>query len=402
MRANSGPLIAGWFGRRTGRRFAADLRWQKARGLVLALLVAGGCDSLSFTPPRPAELTAPAKSTAPVRPGASSPAPADSPAKAVAAKTPKARARLVELIVSQPPDVDRLYLEQFLRRDVGVQKFAFRSTKPEKDTPMSPEAVARAIRAAIDRGAGAIIIEAIDAPEVREALREAESQGIAIVLLDVAVPSSSPGKPYPRIVFKGFEEKGRRLVEGALEEARLLRFPADGTIAIVRSKRKDPYSDQRFESIIVPLKQAGRKFEVIEIEAENKQSALVTAFLNAHPDTIILLYDEDYGLAAAHEARRKWVEAGHREIILAGYTACDIRLDILVKSKSSAMVDRNIEGYTRKALQLALDQIDGKSVPDILEVEMPFLRNRRISYPTGGEPGKTEAGAQDPVTVPPK
>ena len=246
---------------------------------------------------------------------------------------------------------------------------------------MSAASLAQAIRAAIARGAGALIVEPIDAPEVRQALGEAEAKGLAIVILDVAIPSSSPGKSYPRLTFKGFTEGGRKLVEAAIEEAKLLGFPADGTILVVRNTHKDAYSDRRFDSLTGALKAAGKKFEVVSSRPRTTSRRIVSSFLGSHPDTIAILYDEDYGLAAAHDARRKWIEAGHREIVVAGYTACDMRLDILVKGKSAALVDRNVEGYTRKALQLALDQIDGKPVPEVLEVEMPFLRNRRAYYP---------------------
>jgi ABC-type sugar transport system substrate-binding protein len=361
-------------------------------GLGIALLMTlAGCDSLSFTPARPTELATAAE------PGRSIPG---STANAVSAKAPKARARLIELIFSQPPDVDRLYLEQFLRRDAGIKKLAFRSVKPEKPEPMSPAALAQAIRAATARGAGAVIVEPIDAPEVRQALGEAEAKGVGIVLLDVAIPSSSPGKSYPRLTFKGFAEGGKKLVEAAIEEAKLLGFPADGTIVVVRNPQKDAYSDQRFDSLISALKSTGRKFEVVSVKAENNQSENVSAFLNTHPDTIALLYDEDYSLAAAHDARRKWVDAGHREIVVAGYTACDNRLDIMVKGKSAALVDRNVEGYTRKALKLALDQIEGKPVPELLEVEMPFTRNRRLFYPAPAEPGKASPAPAAPSASP--
>src|SRR4051794_3625310 len=135
-----GAILSSLLTGRTGRRPTGyESRRRKrlaALGFGLGLLMlAGGCDSLSFTPARPTELT-PSGAPGGVVPAATA-TPA-SPARA-AAKASKTRARLVELILSQPPDVDRLYLEQFLRRDSGVQKFAFRSTKPEKpDAPMSP------------------------------------------------------------------------------------------------------------------------------------------------------------------------------------------------------------------------------------------------------------------------
>ena len=76
-------------------------------------------------------------------------------------------------------------------------------------------------------------------------------------------------------------------------------------------------------------------------------------------------------------------------LIVGGYGANDMRLDMSVKNGISALADRNIEGYTRKALQAALDQIDGKPVPERIEVALPFTRNSPDHYPAKAEPKKT-------------
>jgi hypothetical protein len=111
--------------------------------------------------------------------------------------------------------------------------------------------------------------------------------------------------------------------------------------------------------------------------------------LRSHPNTIIILFDDDYGLVAANMARRNWIDNGHREVVLAGYAACDIRLDIITKGRAAALADRNIEGYARRALQLAVDQIEGKPGPAVAEVEVSTARNRRLYYPADPEPKDT-------------
>ena len=96
---------------------------------------------------------------------------------------------MVELILSQPPKVDRLCLIQFLRRDCGIKKCGFRAMNPESQTPMSAAEMAQAIRKASDRMTGSLIVEPLDDPEVRKALIEAGSKGLPIVLLDTPLPS---------------------------------------------------------------------------------------------------------------------------------------------------------------------------------------------------------------------
>ena len=110
-------------------------------GPCLALTIAAvgafpGCDSDAFVPSRPPELTgsstaaSTASGTVPsATPATTIPKPSTAPSAKTTA-TPTARARLVEYLLAQPASVDRLYLEQFLRRETGIKRCAF----PEHDS----------------------------------------------------------------------------------------------------------------------------------------------------------------------------------------------------------------------------------------------------------------------------
>jgi ABC-type sugar transport system substrate-binding protein len=344
---------------------------------------------MSFVPPRPSELAAPATSTAP----SASPSPASAAGASRSPAAPKAAARLVELILSQPPDMDRLYLEQFLRRDSGIKKCAFRSVKPDKEQPKTPAQLAQEIRAAANRGAGAVILEAIDAPEVRDALREAGARGTAIVLLDTPLPSPSPGIKYPYVTVEGFTEAGQEVVQTLIEEAKRFGRPADGTALVIHNTHQDFYSRRRFESITGALKAAGRAYEIMEFDGDQQAvTDRVYDYLKSHPKLAILLADEDFGLGAAFHGRLRWLkEDNHPVPVVGGYAANDARLDLLVKERVSAMADRNVEGYARAALQLALDQMGGKTVPERVALEMPIVYHHPDVYPSpegGQKPGQ--------------
>jgi ABC-type sugar transport system substrate-binding protein len=376
--------------------------------LVLAIGMAGvspGCDSMSFVPPRPAELSAGAASGPNTSVGTSAVASAPASTRAgegtKAARSPSLpRARIVELILSQPPSVDRLFMEQFLRRDAGTKKCAFRSVKPETGEPMTAAQLAQAIRKAADHATGALILEAIDAPEVQAAISDAESKGTSIVLLDAPLPSPSPGKIRPYVEFKAFTEAGKEIVQTAIEEARLFHLPADGSVLVIQNSQQDKLGPRRFESLASALKAAGRHYEVIVFNGDQQAGLeLILKYLTDHPQTTILLAEEDYGLTAGFQARRKVLSESDRHLIVGGYGANDIRLDMSVKNGISALADRNIEGYTRKALQVALDQMDGKSAPERIEVALPFTRNQPDHYPAKAESKKTGQKDRAPESV---
>ena len=127
---------------------------------IAALGVLAGCDSTSFVPSRPPELspfpTAAAK-TSGAAPSPSVPPATTTPAAAAGTKIPATptvvRARLVELILARPASLDRSYLEQFLRRETGIKKCAFR-VYPQDNQPVSPVQLAGEIRTAANRSTG--------------------------------------------------------------------------------------------------------------------------------------------------------------------------------------------------------------------------------------------------------
>ena len=271
---------------------------------IAALAVLPGCDSTSFVPSRPPELIG--SSTAAARTSGAAPSPSvppatTSPAAAAGVKplaTPAVRARLVELILARPASLDRSYLELFLRREAGIKKCAFRAFSPQDNEPMSPGQLAGKIRTAAKRSTGALILEPVNAPEVREALREAESRGLGVVLLDSPLPATSSGKPNPVVTFKGFAEAAKQLVETVADDARVLRLPADGTTLVIENRDKDFYSRGRLESITSALKAAGQAYDIVSFDGEQKGATeVVLEYLKTHPKLTVILADHDFGVA---------------------------------------------------------------------------------------------------------
>ncbi len=352
--------------------------------LVLGIAALGllpGCDSTSFVPSRPPELspspTAAAK-TSGAAPSPSIPPATTTLAAAAGTKTPATRtvvrARLVELILARPASLDRSYLEQFLRRETGIKKCAFR-VYPQDNQPVSPVQLASEIRTAANRSTGALILEPVDVPEVREALREAESRGLGVVLLDSPLPATSPGKPNPVVTFKGFAEAAKQLVETVADDGRVLRLPADGTTLVIENRDKDFYSRDRLESITSALKAAGRAYDIVSFDGKQKGATeVVLEYLKTHPKLTVILADHDFGVAGAFDAQEQWKKTSKNMFAIGGYFACDARLTQSVKDHVQGLVDRNVEGYARKALQVALDLMEGKPVPERALVDVRFIR----------------------------
>ena len=63
----------------------------------------------------------------------------------------------------------------------------------------------------------------------------------------------------------------------------------------------------------------------------------------------------------------------HGSFAIAGYAACDVRLSDEIKQMVQGLVDRNLEGYAQKAVQVALDLMDGKPVSEQNVVELRLV-----------------------------
>ncbi len=393
----------------SGRLTSRFLKSRLIKGAILTLLVLGlalGCDSSSFVPPRPAELIRSTATPDRVIAKSASPAPATAATGARGTKSaPKAgtaRVRLVELLLARPANLDRLYLEQYLRRDTGLSKCAFRSEMPKENEPCGPERLAREIRAAADRTTGVLMLEPIDAPVVRDALHEAEAKGLAIVLLDAPLPSSSPGKSYPYVAFQPFEPVSQKLVETLADDAKRLRLPPHGEALVIKDIAQDCADPDRLNSIKKALQAAGHPFEVIEVEASVPKAAIepLRRKFETSPKVTIAVADHEYPLQAAFEARDQWRGAGKHAVALGGYAACDARLDSLSKALSECIVDRNTEGYARKALQVALDLMDGKPVAERNEIELRLIHHPPTYYPQAAETKPADLPPAQPAAAP--
>ena len=238
----------------------------------------------------------------------------------------------------------------------------------------SAQEFADKIRAAANRSTGAVILDPVDAPEVRAALNEAEAKGLGIVLLDSPVPATSPGKPYPVVSFSGFDEAAKQLVQSTIEDAKAARLPADGTTLVIENTHKDLYSKDRLESLTSALKAAGVAFETMTLDGEQKTAKVVVQdYLKNHPKVTTILADHESGVTAAYDARQEWIKTHKNTYVVGGYFACDARLNPPLKNNVQGLIDRNVEGYARKALQVALDLMDGKPVSDRALVEVHLV-----------------------------
>ena len=121
-------------------------------------------------------------------------------------------------------------------------------------------------------------------------------------------------------------------------------------------------------------------------------------YLKTHPKLTVVLADQDLGVAGAYDAREQLVKK-HSSTFFAvgGYYACDSRLVLPMKARVQGLVDRNVEVYARKALEAALDLMDGKSVPDRVLVDVRYYPNPQPFLPTSAEESAEKGRRRPPA-----
>jgi ABC-type sugar transport system substrate-binding protein len=327
--------------------------------LMVAACVGLGCDSVSFTPPRPPGLE---KLSGPTSNGWE-----------------------FEMVLLGSDTPDRSSLGQIGRQGAGAARMSLRVTAPRPDDP--PGRQAELIRRAAARGGSALIVESSSDPGVPEALEEVRARGIPIVVLGRPIPGAKAS--YPRVGPVDFAGSARALVAAVLEDARKANVPPDATAVIFRPERPDLFSDQTSAAVEKALKDAGvKQVDPLTFNGtpEDAQKVL-DARLAVNPRVALIFTEEIDGLSKALDARERF--KGKRPLIVAGYTQSLLTLDSQVLEQSAAIADRRVPRLGLLAFQSARSLAEGKPVAEQNELEIVVKRFSSQYAPAPATPDPT-------------
>jgi ABC-type sugar transport system substrate-binding protein len=370
--------------------------WTRRAGQVLLALIGflstTGCDSDSFVPPPPAELSKrPDTAIGSLSGDRIDPAPpasrsASSKSTSRAARprrtTSVGSARIIELLLARPDDDDRNYLIQVLRREAGKARVVFRIVQPESGASFSTEVMAKEIRAAVARGVSGLIVEPLDGPAIDDALHEAVNQGMSVLLLDRPVASAG-GRSIPFIRYGPLPEAGRAIVQAALEAVALFHRAEPGRIILLHHSSTDAYADEQMSSLTDSLRAAGKSFSLIEFQTDALQAVdLLKKSLAADPRLDLVLADDHAGMAGAQQALTEWTDSGHPTFLVAGYLSYDIRTSTEMVRNATAYGDRSVESFGVKTFQTIQSLLDEKSVGDRVDVAISIHKKTILFVPT--------------------
>jgi ABC-type sugar transport system substrate-binding protein len=381
--------------------------------VLLAFVLAGGCDSASFVPPLPEELrtgdTAPPAATPP-------PAPDLLPTALSATKA-------VELILNRHEPEEAEILKSAARVQAGFDKVKLKiavsgeTVERPGERAATPPAQLELVREALARHPTALIIEPADPkdPKLLETIEDARTQGVPVVLIDqqhggsepnsanrpatksgdaAAGPATGKGSgaaPPSRSTAAGtvivvspppFAKSAPQLVASAMRNAKNAGLdPRAGAILAVNTAG-DPSTEIRAAALVDALKDAGIT-EVDEVRFSGGKEGgikVLTERFQAKPKSALVFVVDAVSMTAVREVGTKLGEG--RPFILAGYTS-DENIGNLVRMGSlAAAAEFNPVRLVRKAINAGVAAARGKDVTPHLELEATF----HDSPPSSGLP----------------
>ena len=289
-----------------------------------------------------------------------------------ASTTQPTRAKLIAFIFPAEESDDLQVIENYARLEVGRLRSTYQVYHASKGDSSSTQA--ELIKRAIKDGASAIVLIADKLPETGEAISAVDQKKTPVVLLG-RMPVSLKAGSSTLITWPNFAPSARQIVTATVEDVKKAGFPDDAPVLLLTNDPSDESSLARDAALTEAIKTTAHPIatKVPMVEDSVSSDALKNA-LKAHPKVCAVITDDGLGAAIATTIRQELKGAGI--YVLSGYSQTSNTLKLVSMNQAAMIVDRNLEGAVRKAIDAAIERSEGKSVPDRIEVE---LISRRAS-----------------------
>jgi ABC-type sugar transport system substrate-binding protein len=355
-------------------RLRGGARFSPVWVLLAACLPFVGCDSESFTPSRPAELT---RANTP-----STPAPAASPAAAPRPGTPAVGARAIELIAAPRAAVESDVMKTSARSQAGMDKVRIQiAVEGENSTPGTQ---ADLVRKAVARNPLAILVEPAEpaGPDLATAVAEARERGMTVVLVGRSPAGKLPeegeidGTSHPRgalirVVHEPFASPARALVAAALNNSRNAKLSLEGGAIVLIDTASDPLVEDRAGALAAALRDAGvtRISEVRYASDSNLGEKKLDERLETDQKARIVLAADNASTRAAYAMANKKSE--DRPVVVAGFTTDETDVGMVRMGEYAGIAAFSEDRMIRKAITTAAQAAAGQRISGTIEVKIP-------------------------------
>jgi ABC-type sugar transport system substrate-binding protein len=337
--------------------------------LLLAVAASIGCDSNSFVPSRPEELSGTGTvTTVPLKDAPSAPASLEI-----------ASVRAVEIVLA-PRDGDEAEIwKNAARTQSGHEKIKVKLAIPAADQAQLKQI--ELIRESMARHPRVLVVEPVDPTDsdLAHAVAETRGQGIPVVLVGrpltgankaLATAAASATAPLVLVAPPPFASSAHELVAAAIRNAKAAELDPNGGALIVVNTLGDQFISERVAEIQKALKTAGiTSVEEIRFADDAPTGEkLVKESLKAHPK-VAMIFSVDYESTLA--IRNLMNGKSDVPLFVSGCYTLDTNMQDLGNQLSvAAAVEFTPVRLLRKAISTAVSLAQGKVISSPVELSV--------------------------------
>ena len=270
-------------------------------------------------------------------------------------------------------DGDTVADYEFLGSQARIRAARYRvafdeTTLKEGDAPAKQ---AELIRHAVARGASALMVRPAPAPEVGTALREAQSAGVPIVLLERGVADLSDSGRVSLVTYTPFDESAGALVAAAKAAAKRDKLREDGRAILLSNTLNDPHSAERTEALRRAIEHQGiQRVDSLTFQGDAwRAEEVLKPRILADPSVTMVFTNDDHGFRHAFHLATELVPA--RRFTVAGFSNFSRRGDQISFAEATAVADRDEQGFLCTAFDAAIRLAAREQVPARIEIPHP-------------------------------
>ncbi|MDR3619849.1 MAG: substrate-binding domain-containing protein [Paludisphaera borealis] len=347
----------------------------QGRLLILAMsLFAAGCDTFTFNPPRPPELTKKAAT----------------PRTSTGISATSSSAKVIEVVLMPRIESDVETLRTSAKLQAGMDTTRVQVTAPPEGAPASEQA--ELVRKAIARKPPVIVIEVPNAPDATliAAAAEAQKAGVTVVTIGrrltgsqapASESASAAGPPMILVAHEELKPSAATLVADAMRAAKNGKIATDAGAVILVDPTVDALFQDRVNALRDVLKAAGvKKIEELPFAKTIKDGETkLVEYLKAHPETTLVFAVDAGGMLAADDATGV-LKTDHR-FVIAGYSSNEAARSQVMMGEYAALGVFGVDRLFRRAVNVAAGILKGSKIPERVEIEIPILESSETAGP---------------------
>ncbi|ADV61176.1 hypothetical protein Isop_0583 [Isosphaera pallida ATCC 43644] len=234
--------------------------------------------------------------------------------------------------------------------------------------PFRPGEQARTIREAATNGLNQALVVVVedDPATLVEPIAQARAAGLPVVLIgDETCDIPYQGQPLPRVGWRPFAEEIEQVIATTRNDVKDYNLPRQSRALIIREPVLSRFTPPRIQEFRDALAKLEIPFDEINLKGTRRdQINAIQSWIRADPLNNLLFFVGDVAADMITEARDQMIKNEERPTLVGGYCACVDGVNMARIGRASRIVQLNVPGLVRKALETARDLVENQFDPN--------------------------------------